>query len=527
SGNPISGAVVTWSVSNALLATVSGSGLVTALSLGSVTVTATSGGKTGSATITIAAPSSTTHKGWYASPTGSSSGAGTTSSPWSLTTALAGGNGKVQPGDTVWLRGGTYRGAYTSTVAGTASAPVVIAQYPGERATLDGAGLTGDQLIVKGQWTVFMDFEVMNSSPSRSTSTTSNNWRPNNVVNNASNTKYINLIIHDGGVAFFNYTTQRNVEVYGCILYNNGWQAPDRGHGHGLYVKSDVGPVVLRDNILFGQFGYGIHIYSNSGSGFLNNITLDGNVAFNNGTTSNNSTSPNILYGGSATATGATVVNNLTYYSPGAGGANVRIGHGSTKNGSASVQGNYAVGGSPVLDLGYWSSATVSSNTLVGSSTVVALNDATTSGKQFSANTHRRDPSTSSWKYKGTSYNWTSWKSATALASSDQAMTGVPTATHVVTRVNPHVKGRGYVAVYNWARQGSVSVSLSGILSVGDQYVVRNAQNPFGAPVASGTFGGGSVTLPLSGITPPAPIGWTRSAPKTGPDFDVFVVQKI
>src|SRR4051812_16130158 len=46
---------------------------------------------------------------WYASPKGLPTGHGTPSRPWDLQTALSGGNGRIQPGDTVWLRGGTYR----------------------------------------------------------------------------------------------------------------------------------------------------------------------------------------------------------------------------------------------------------------------------------------------------------------------------------------------------------------------------------------------------------------------------------
>jgi uncharacterized protein YjdB len=52
-GNTLSGRVVTWSSSNAAVASVNGSGLVTGNAAGSATITATSEGKSGSATITI------------------------------------------------------------------------------------------------------------------------------------------------------------------------------------------------------------------------------------------------------------------------------------------------------------------------------------------------------------------------------------------------------------------------------------------------------------------------------------------
>jgi len=68
-------------------------------------------------------------------------------------------------------------------------------------------------------------------------------------------------------------------------------------------------------------------------------------------------------------------------------------------------------------------------------------------------------------------------------------------------------------------------VDLSGIVPVGARYEVRNVQDLYGAPVASGSFGGGAVSIPLGGVTPPTPVGLTSSrSPRTGPYFDVFLV---
>lgn len=56
SGNPLPGRVVTWESSNSGVAIVSSTGLVTAISVGSATITATSEGKSGTAAITVTAP---------------------------------------------------------------------------------------------------------------------------------------------------------------------------------------------------------------------------------------------------------------------------------------------------------------------------------------------------------------------------------------------------------------------------------------------------------------------------------------
>src|SRR5947208_1373949 len=143
--------------------------------------------------------------------------------------------------------------------------------YPGERVIIDGNDGSGnDGFVVHGSYTWYWGLEFRNSDPTRTTTSTSSNFRPDVVANNGTHIKYINLVIHDGGVAFYTYTAMPDVEIYGSILYNNGWQGPDRGHGHGLYLKNDVGPVVARDNVVFNQFGYGIHIYSDVGDGRLN-----------------------------------------------------------------------------------------------------------------------------------------------------------------------------------------------------------------------------------------------------------------
>ena len=52
----LTGRTIVWTTSDPAVASVDGGGLVTALKAGTVTVTATSEGKTGSASLTVAAP---------------------------------------------------------------------------------------------------------------------------------------------------------------------------------------------------------------------------------------------------------------------------------------------------------------------------------------------------------------------------------------------------------------------------------------------------------------------------------------
>ena len=435
---------------------------------------------------------SVTHAGYFVSPSGSSAADGSASNPWSLGTALSGGNGKIQPGDTVWLRSGTYTGAFSESVSGAAGKAVVFRQFPGERATIDGVGVPGGGasiLRVGGSYTEYWDFEITNSDPNRSSSGTTHDARPNVVANYANHTKYENLVVHDGGVAFYNEHSYGDVEIAGCLIYNNGWQGPDRGHGHALYLKSDGGLVTARDNILFDQFGFGVHLYSDAGTGANSNVHIIGNVAFNNGTLANNSTSGNILMGGENPSTGDEFTDNMTYYSAGIAGQNVTMGFGSTANGSASMTNNYFAGGSGVLQVGFWSSLAMSGNTLIGTVSPLAV---------------ANDP-------------------AISLTSGLTLLATLPGATKVFVRPSISTPGRGNIIVYNWGGQGAVSVDLSGIVPAGVPYTIHNAQDIFGAPVASG-IGGGSVILSLAAVPAASVVGLGNVGPSTGSQFAVFVV---
>ena len=445
-------------------------------------------------------------RGHYAAPppAGSPGGDGTTGRPWDLATALAGGRGRVQPGDTVWLRGGTYRGAFRSTLQGREGMPVVVRQYPGERTIIDGAGSTKSTFYVGGEYSVFWGFELTNSDPVRTTSRSGHAFRPDVVVNYAPHVKYINLVVHDGGVAFYTEPRYPDVEIVGTIIYNNGWQGPERGGGHGLYVKNFTGPLVARDNVLFNQYGYGVHAYTNASTGKLVNIRIEGNVSFNNGMlargSSGRSSAPNLLLGGDGYATGDVVRENLTYFSPGATRANAMIGWKTLTNGDVIVERNYFAGGSPVLEFGFWTAARVTNNTFVQP------------GRSVGASLIKRnDP-----KGSGGGQIWR-----------DNVEERNPTVTKVVIRANPYESGRAHVVVFNWGKQRAVQADVRGILRAGDRYEVRNVQDLFGAPVVSGVVAGTSITIPLGGLPPPTPVGLASSpAPQTGPEFDVFLITR-
>jgi len=167
----------------------------------------------------------------------------------------------------------------------------------------------------------------------------------------------------------------------------------------------------------------------------------------------------------------------------------------------------------------------VSNNTLVGSSAMVNVRDTSTVGWQWGGNQYWRDPTLTEWTYRSTSYPFAGWQAATGLGATDHATPGQPAQPQVFVRPNLYEPGRAHVVIYNWSGQPTVLVNLSNVVRAGNYYEVRNVQDVFGSPVVSGIYGGGSTAIPMTGVTPPAPIGGSPNPPiKTGPSFDVFLV---
>jgi hypothetical protein len=433
----------------------------------------------------------------------------------------------VQAGDTIWLRAGTYYGDYTSTLTGTAVAAVIVRQYPGERAIIDGVGSTRTTLTVNGAYTWFWGFELINSGTDR----TSQAARPDVVyVRGGNEIKLIHLTVHDGGIAIYSEPTAGNLEVYGCLLYNNGWQTATRGSGHAVYMKTDNATRLVRDNIMFNQFGFGMHGYSDLGSGKLHDIQVVGNVSFNNGSIAaagTNVSNSNILVGGQEPVDNGVIRENMTYRPAASPQIDVRVGYPGVASGNVVVRRNYFVGGNSLMFVELWSNASVDSNTMKGSGTLIYLMDSTLAGESWSNNQYLADSTASVWLYKNTTYSLPGWRAATSLGAADRAADTIPTQPRVFIRPSVYESGRAMIVIYNWTGQANVDVDLSSVMSAGDVYEIRNAQAFFSPPVLSGTYTGGPVSLPMAGIPGPAVIGGSPTTPPvTGPAFQVFILSR-
>jgi hypothetical protein len=412
---------------------------------------------------------------YYVAPNGSAQGNGSQANPWDLQTALN-QPASIHAGDTVWLRGGTYSGNYSSVLTGTQAAPIIVRQFPGERSTIDSGAMPRSlpALTVRGADTWYWGFELMDSNPSRDFDTAS---RQISVMAYGLRLKFINMVLHDGLGGFGWWTTNSpdDGEIYGNLIYNVG--AGPSGSGHSIYMQNALGKKRVVDSIMFNGFSFGIHAYTEGGN--IDNIELEGNVSFNHGILSpGQGPKANFLYRGPSVAN-PVMKDNMGYNSPfTSSGRSIDVN--TCTNGV--FTGNYMAGGT-AANMGSCVPTTMTSNSLYGATFGVPATGNIVSGSK-------------------------------------------PTGTQVFVRPNKYETGRANVIIYNWSQLPTVNVDLSGSgLAPGQSFEIRDAENFFASPVFTGTYNGNTVAIPMTGLTVARPIGNAPIIPShTGPEFGVFIV---
>ncbi|MBL8214296.1 MAG: hypothetical protein JNK87_26485 [Bryobacterales bacterium] len=488
-------------------------------------VTLTASGATGSprtvpvTLIVTSLPGGGTGSGrqFYVSPAGNSAGDGSVNRPWDLATALL-PHSSIRPGDTIWLRNGRYgngRTQFVSRLAGTASQPILVRQYPGERATIDGG------LGIYGPYTWYWGFEIMSSVADRSATRGVPDGA--DTYEGSTGVKLINLVIHDTdqGIGFWRFGI--DAEVHGCLIYYNGYRGPTRGHGHGIYTQNETGTKLITDNILFNGFALGIQAYG-SGAAGLRNYLMQGNVSFNNGSLYGNDKVDNILITVGSGARNIRLENNYTYHTPSTDDGYSRLGwQWSGTEYDIVARDNYFIGGEAAMEFWKWTDAIFTGNVLYSNSKFnLIMNSSRTAAYHWNGNTYY---GAGLFRFNNSNLDWAGWKAATKLDAQSTYTPGAPRGTWSFVRPNKFEQGRANVVIYNWGRLPSVAVPAVGVLAPGDSYVVRDAQNWFGNPVASGVYNGQSISIPMAGLTVAAPVG-VPAPPHTAPEFGAFVILK-
>lgn len=408
---------------------------------------------------------------------------------------------------------GTDQPPIVSRLTGTAAAPIQLRQNPGERAIIDGG------MRVEGAYTWYIDFEVTNSNPDRTLP------RPTGMNVYGHHVKLINLIIHDCGDGIGFWQPAEDSEVYGAILYRNGWEGPSdfRGNGHGIYIQNRNGQKRIIDLVSFDNYATGMKAYTEQG--FIIGIRFEGNISFNNGSSAmdrvSNNRLNNILTGaGINAADGIEWISNYTYHPLNSRGPSLQLGYTSENNKTGVMRDNYFVGGNTTLGyISRWENLEVTGNSFIGSGELLVINTPvgkTVANYNWNNNTYfSSNPNPIGYKPgngDGRNYSLQEWQRTSGVDGGSRMLSAKPTGTRVFVRPNRYAPGRANIAVYNWDQRPTVDVDFSRFLRTGDQYEIRNAQDYFGAPVAAGTFNGRPIQLPMN------------TGAKTAPEFNAFVL---
>ena len=335
------------------------------------------------------------------------------------------------------------------------------------------------------------------------------------------NTKVINCVVHDAGVGVGQGKGIPEMEIYGTVIYNNGWRAPDRTHGHSIYSQNSTGEKWIRDTILFNPFSFNMHIYGSKNAA-LDHFRLSGNVGFNG----------RWLIGGDAPVRDLVMRENLLY------GNTAELRYTNRQNEDLLLEGNYF----PVLvsaGLG-WNKVTARGNTFLRPRSGGALVEVTISeGNElktsvFESNTYvagQAGQAVASVLEPGMTgakaYRFAEWQQAGFDKDGrlEVVPNGVPREAKVFVRRNEYEPQRGHVVIYNWPKLEAVEVDISGMNpQPGDRWVLRNVQNYF-EEFETGIYEGKPLRVRMTGWTAAAPIGEDKPLyPATFPEFGVFVL---
>src|SRR6266516_1348770 len=304
-GNTLPGQTMNWSSSNTLIATVTSAGLVTGGAVGSATITAATGGKAGTAnvTVTVAPPvspcgSSGSGVCYYVdAAAGNDANQGTSTQPFRTLQKAA---NVVSPGDGVLVNDGIYTGGSTVldiSRSGTAANWIVFRAAHRWGAIIDGQNNSSSAGVsVPGNYIAVEGFEIRGMSRSGMDAYNGNE------LNAASHdVRFARNHIHDIGRICTDDTGGRaGIDAYasnmvieenvihdigrlspgeqGCSPSSTNWQ----NHDHGIY--HGVGDsLIIRNNVLYRNVhGWSYHRYSGPGASARGVYILNNTFAFPN-----------------------------------------------------------------------------------------------------------------------------------------------------------------------------------------------------------------------------------------------------
>ena len=265
---------------NSTLGTVTNSGLYTAptVSTGSpvsiAAVSAADPSKSASAVVSFSTPPPPPLSGtqYYVSPVGSDGNDGSQQHPWQTIQHAA---AAAQAGATVHVAAGTYSGAITTQINGTASARIRFisdAQW--------GAVIRASSVDIV--WTNLADYvDIEGFDIAGSTANTCEG-----IINYASYVRIIGNHVHDvghdatacqygAGIVNHDNRAGQDDDVIGNVVHDIGDPSHANSLQHGIYHANLRGHI--QNNLVYRCAGWGIHLWHAA-----NQVTISNNTVFNN-----------------------------------------------------------------------------------------------------------------------------------------------------------------------------------------------------------------------------------------------------
>jgi|GEM_PF-980498 len=250
-------------------------------------------------------PTPTAGNTYYVATTGSDTNPGTETQPFRT---LARGVSVLAPGDTLYVKSGTYAESLEDNIPGGSSwsAPVTVAAYPGHTVTLKPN--PGAEFVLHFQGP--QQYIVIDGLIIDAINTTYDAVKITGGGEASGPAHHIRLIrsevknspgqgVQTSWFADFN-------EFINSNFHDNGLKTDDPGHTHAFYISTSnnliEGSVISNNNT-----GYGVHIYEEEGGRRANNNIVRNNRIFANGYATGGA---GIIMG---SGDGNTAYNNLIY----------------------------------------------------------------------------------------------------------------------------------------------------------------------------------------------------------------------
>ncbi|MEB2778079.1 T9SS type A sorting domain-containing protein [Algoriphagus sp. D3-2-R+10] len=463
----------------------------------------------------------------YVSPSGSSSNSGSSvMEAWSLSFAL-GATSPLSPGDSLILADGVYPGNYISEVNGSAANPIKIMAMTTGKAIIDIGinGAAGSGIIVNGNNTWFIGIHVTSSDAIRQSDDSNGNapvTYESGIAVYGNNNKLINCWVYNvvgGGLEL--WRSGLNLEVYGCIIFNNGSQDALRGHGHGMYIQHDDinSPKQIVNNFVFQNASQGINIYTTNPVN--RGMIIDRNVSFNTGVIANFNPilfrpPHNLTIGSKNNVSSEVEVRDNMFYSDLQGGrlepsqvSNVTLGRTYFPNANLKFLENKVYGGRNQVEFLSTSNLEFRKNLLFkisGKFFELLGSDKTYTKANWNSNTYVNFSSNTSI-FDGLSF--TDWKKTYGFDSDSQLFSVAQKPIETLVVQNKYVPNQYYVTILNLSNQEIIDLDFSEYgITDGQDYVIRDVQNPFDQEQR--------VVAKTNGNMIPFPMNWTKSLQPKG-----------